>query len=127
VVDAQTTPNSFTIVVKDPCQTSTFVNGSTPADITISMPSAGPTSQTQYIITDVQTNYPAIICPYTGVLAPTLSWISWDPAGPNKIIVTHSAITLPTDIGTHAFTFTVDSTPWPSDVTDKVYNFNVNI
>jgi len=53
VVDAQTTPVSFTIIIKDPCQASTFVAGTTPANIVITMPSAGPTSQTQYIMTDV--------------------------------------------------------------------------
>jgi hypothetical protein len=127
VVDAQTTPVSFTVVIKDPCQASNFVNGSTPADIIITMPSAGPTSQTQYIMTDVQTNYPTIICPYSAVLAPTKTWISWNPAGPNKITVNHGSIVTPTDYGVYAFTFTVNSTPWPSDVPQKIYNFSVEI
>ena len=114
VVDAQTQVVSFTINIKDPCQASTFVDGATPADMTITMPSAGPTSQTQYILTDVQTNYSLIICPYTGVLTPvpstpSKSWISWVPTGPNTIVVDHSLITTPADYGTHAFKFTVDS------------------
>ena len=44
-----------------------------------------------------------------------------------NLTVNHASIVLPTQLGTHPFTLTVDSTPWPGDVTDAVFNFNVII
>jgi hypothetical protein len=109
IVDAQTTTNAFTMIIMDPCKRAIFET--TPAPIlmmTITMPSSGPTTQTVKIYTDVErATSPAVICPITGVLSPsTKPWISFTNP---TITINHGAITLPTDIGQHTFTFTVDS------------------
>ena len=109
VVNAQTNVASFTVVIKDPCKRSIFETSTNPlSTMTITMPSGGSTTQTVKVWTDVErATSPAVICPITGVLAPgTKAWISF--ANPT-VSVDHTQITLPTDIGTHAFTITADS------------------
>lgn len=94
------------------------------------MPSAGPSPQTIKVYTDVERLYPIVICPITGLLDYVTDpgnlppWIDW--TNPD-ITIDHAAITLPTDLGTHPFTLTIDSAPWAPDVVDAVFPFNIII
>jgi hypothetical protein len=88
------------------------------------MPSAGPTNQGVTILTDIQNSYPSIICPISGNLSPSKAWISF--TNPN-LVVTHTSISLPADLGTYTFTLNVDSSTWPALVTNQDYTFTVII
>ena len=58
--------------------------------------------------TDVEINYQIIMCPFTvwTTLTPSTLYIS---SAANIITVDATEILLPTDLGTHTFTLTVDS------------------
>ena len=43
------------------------------------------------------------------------------------ISVNKANVVLPTDIGTHPFTITIDSVNYPGPVTTKILNFNVDV
>jgi hypothetical protein len=71
----------YTVEIHDPCKTAIWELTPDPViDMVIVMPSAGPTTQTIKIWTDVERTY-AIECPITGVLTAddgnTYPWISW--------------------------------------------------
>ena len=76
------------------------------------------------IKTDVQNSYPAIVCGINGALTPATAYASIS-ADSSTISVNAASITLPTDIGSHAFTLTVTSKLYPGSVTQQTYTFNV--
>ena len=109
---ASVTP-SFTVIILDPCKRSIFETSPNPiVKMTITMPTSGTDTQTVKVYTDVERSYSAVVCPITGVLAPSsFAWINFSNP---TITVDHTMISLPTDIGVHSFTLTVDSQTWPA-------------
>ena len=125
IVDGKTATANFTIIIQDPCKRAIFDTVNPFTLITATMPTAGPTTSSPAVKTDLSVPY-SITCDWTGSISPALSWIAYN-SSTHVITITHSSITLPTDLGTHSFSITVDSTLWPSFVTDKVYTFDVLI
>ena len=117
LVDSKTASAAFTVIIKDPCSRAVFQTNPAPlADMTVTMPSAATSTQAVSIKTDVQNSYPAIVCGISGALTPAAAYISL--SGDSSTISVNAAnISLPTDIGTHTFTLTVNSLLYSSTVT----------
>lgn len=125
-VNSKTATSNFTIIIQDPCKRAIFDAVNPFSLITVSMPTAGPTTSNPAVLTDLSPAPNSITCNWTGVISPTKAWIAYNST--TKVItITHGSITLPTELGTHSFSITVDSTLWPSNVVDKVYTFDVLI
>ena len=90
------------------------------------MPSSATSTQTFTVLTDVQVAHPTKICAITATLSPSKVYISL-ATNFASISVDASKIILPTDIGTLAFSLTVNSANFAATVLEKTYNFNVVI
>lgn len=124
-VNSKTASSTFTIIIQDPCKRAIFDATNPFTLITVTMPTAGPTTSNKAVLTDLSVPY-SITCDWTGVISPTKSWIAYSNVT-KTITVTHGNITLPGELGTHNFSITVDSAAWAPNVTDKVYTFDVLI
>ena len=115
---------NFNVIIKDPCSTAVFET--TPAglvNMTINAPSVVTSTQTVVIKTDVEIANSAIVCPFTiTTMTPSAVFMSLSA---NTISVNTALISLPGDLGTHAFTITVVSANFPGTVASKTYTFNV--
>ena len=127
VLDTQTITSSFVVTILDPCKRAVFET--TPAPMTqmnIMMPSVASTDQIIKIWTDVERLSAVSICPITATLTPSFAWMSL--AGDfSKVTVNANNIVLPTHVGTHSFTLTVNELNWSANVAQKTYTFNVLI
>ena len=91
--------------------------------MSINVPSVATSTQTVLIKTDVEVTNSAIVCPFTiTIMTPSAAYISLSA---NTISVNAALISLPGDLGTHAFTITVVSANFPGTVASKTYTFNV--
>lgn len=82
--------------------------------MTVTMPTGGPTTQAPAVTTDLS---PGITCDWTGVISPGAAYISYSNAS-KTVTVSHGSIVLPTDLGNHSFSITVDSALWGANVLD---------
>ena len=76
--------------------------------MTINVPSSATSTQAFFIKTDVELAYPLIACPIIATLTPSAAYINLAPDF-KTISVNASLMVLPTDLGTHPFTLTVNS------------------
>jgi hypothetical protein len=127
VLDTQTITSPFKVTILDPCKRAVFETTPAPMSLmNILMPSVALTDQTIKIWTDVERTSAVSICPITATLAPNKAWMSL--AGNfSKVTVNANNILLPTDVGTHSFTLTVNELNWSAFVLQKTYSFNVLI
>ena len=108
-VDGKTSTASYTVIIKDPCSTATFeTNPAGLVTMIMNMPRSAALTQMIIIKTDVEINYPTIMCPFAvwTTLTPLALYIS---SAANIITIDATQILLPTDLGTHTFTMIVDS------------------
>ena len=77
-------------------------------NMNLSIPSSLISTQTVAIKTDVELVYPLIACPIIATLTPSAAYINLAPDF-KTISVNASLMVLPTDLGTHPFTLTVNS------------------
>ena len=94
--------------------------------MTAAMPMTGTITQTFSLTTDVTQSYPSVICNMAATLTPAAAYISLSTDF-QTISVNKANVVLPSDIGTHPFTITIDSVNYPGPVTTKILNFNVDV
>lgn len=125
-LDGRTATKNFVVTIKDPCKRAIFETTPNPMSLmTIVMPSVASTDQTVKIWTDVE-RIDSVACPITATLAPSKLFMTL-ASNFSKVTVNASQILLPTDVGIHTFTLTVNELNWSASVTQKTYSFDVRI
>lgn len=116
--------------IVDPCSSETTLTDPNPLlDIDVIMPNAsGTQSETFVIDTQVERNNPAsgLVCNFVSSMTPSKLFISYD-SSTRTYTVDESKIVLPTDIGSHTFTITIDSQEYSGTVNTISRQFDVNV
>lgn len=128
-VDGVTLNGPYDVIIKDPCDRAIIQTTPGIANMVIAVPGGGPTIQIADPVTDIELNYPPLVCDFVATLAPSPAgplpaWITY--THPN-INVNHGAVVLPTDYGIYNFNLVVDSALYPATVADVTFPFTVEI
>jgi len=94
--------------------------------MTVVIPASGILTQTYSITTDFTKTDPSIICNFKATLSPTAVYIALSPDS-LTILLDQSKIVLPTDIGIHTFSITINSLEFYATVPPKILTFFVKI